>query len=130
MEKLIKNKKNLYIASCSNFPSGGSSNPTLTLILLTLRLSDFLKNYLYIPLGGNKEGKVKHLRNIFIVMMLGGLWHGAGWGFVIWGGLHAIYIFINHFFRYIYQHMKWQFNAFIHVLKYKEGREFRKIIIK
>ena len=75
-----------------------------------MTLSDFLKNYLYIPLGGNKEGKAKHVRNIFIVMLLGGFWHGAGWGFIIWGGLHAVYIVINHFFRYIYQNMKWQFN--------------------
>ena len=62
-----------------------------------MTLSAFLKNYLYIPLGGNRNGN--HMRNIMITMLLGGLWHGAGWNFIIWGGLHGILICINHLWR-------------------------------
>lgn len=62
-----------------------------------MTLSGFLKNYLYIPLGGNRTGH--HLRNIMITMLLAGLWHGAGWTFIFWGGLHGFYICINHLWR-------------------------------
>lgn len=62
-----------------------------------MTLSAFLKNYLYIPLGGNKTGY--HLRNIMLTMFLGGLWHGAGWTFIVWGCLHGIFICINHVWR-------------------------------
>ena len=56
-----------------------------------------MKNYLYIPLGGNRNGN--HMRNILITMFLGGLWHGAGWTFIFWGILHGIFICINHLWR-------------------------------
>lgn len=62
-----------------------------------MTLSAFLKNYLYIPLGGNRTGH--HLRNIMITMFLGGLWHGAGWTFIVWGCLHGVFICINHLWR-------------------------------
>ena len=62
-----------------------------------MTLSAFLKNYLYIPLGGNRTGH--HLRNIMITMLLGGLWHGAGWTFILWGGMHGLFICINHLWR-------------------------------
>lgn len=62
-----------------------------------MTLSAFLKNYLYIPLGGNRTGH--HLRNIMITMFLGGLWHGAGWTFIVWGCIHGIFICINHVWR-------------------------------
>lgn len=62
-----------------------------------MTLSAFLKNYLYIPLGGNRTGR--HLRNIMITMFLGGLWHGAGWTFIVWGCLHGVFICINHLWR-------------------------------
>ena len=62
-----------------------------------ITLSAFLKNYLYIPLGGNRNGH--HMRNIMLTMLLGGLWHGAGWTFVIWGGIHGCCICINHLWR-------------------------------
>lgn len=62
-----------------------------------MTLSAFLKNYLYIPLGGNRTGH--HMRNIFITMFLGGLWHGAGWTFIFWGCLHGLFICINHLYR-------------------------------
>ncbi|MBP2660156.1 MAG: rane-bound O-acyltransferase family protein [Firmicutes bacterium] len=64
-----------------------------------ITLSSFLKNYLYIPLGGNRHGELKKMRNLLFTMLLGGLWHGAGWTFVIWGGLHGIYLIINHQWR-------------------------------
>jgi alginate O-acetyltransferase complex protein AlgI len=64
-----------------------------------ITLSNFLRDYLYIPLGGNREGKFNQIRNIMITMLLGGLWHGAGWTFIIWGGLHGMFLSINHGFR-------------------------------
>ena len=64
-----------------------------------ITLSRFLRDHLYIPLGGNRRGPGRQLGNIAIVMLLGGLWHGAGWGFVLWGGLHGAYLVINHLWR-------------------------------
>lgn len=61
-----------------------------------MTLSRFLRDYLYIPLGGNRRGNLARYRNLMITMLLGGLWHGAGWSFVIWGALHGIYLSINH----------------------------------
>lgn len=61
-----------------------------------MTLSRFLRDYLYIPLGGNKKGKMRRYINLMVTMLLGGLWHGAGWTFVIWGGLHGVYLVINH----------------------------------
>ena len=57
-----------------------------------ISLSKFLRDYLYIPLGGNRYGLFATCRNIIIVMLLGGLWHGASFNFIIWGGLHGIAI--------------------------------------
>lgn len=62
-----------------------------------ITLSVFLRDYLYIPLGGNRRGS--HLFNLFLTMLLGGLWHGAGWTFVLWGALQGIYLVINHVVR-------------------------------
>ncbi len=64
-----------------------------------MTLSRFLRDYLYIPLGGSRKGISHKYLNIVITMLLGGLWHGAGWTFVIWGALHGVYISINHVFR-------------------------------
>jgi alginate O-acetyltransferase complex protein AlgI len=61
-----------------------------------MTLSRFLKDYLYIPLGGNRLGKARRYENLMVTMLLGGLWHGAGWTFVFWGGLHGAYLVINH----------------------------------
>jgi alginate O-acetyltransferase complex protein AlgI len=61
-----------------------------------MTLSRFLKDYVYIPLGGNKKGAVRRYVNILATMLLGGLWHGAGWNFVMWGGLHGMYLVVNH----------------------------------
>jgi hypothetical protein len=61
-----------------------------------MTLSRFLRDYLYFPLGGNRHGKFRRYANLMVTMLLGGLWHGAGWTFVIWGGLHGLYLMINH----------------------------------
>lgn len=64
-----------------------------------MTLSRFLRDYLYIPLGGGHCGRLQRLRNLMLTMLLGGLWHGAGWTFVIWGGLHGVFLVINHLWR-------------------------------
>ena len=61
-----------------------------------MTLSRFLRDYLYIPLGGNRLGNSRRNLNIMVTMVLGGLWHGAGWTFVLWGMLHGFYLVINH----------------------------------
>jgi D-alanyl-lipoteichoic acid acyltransferase DltB (MBOAT superfamily) len=61
-----------------------------------MTLSQFLRDYLYIPLGGNRNGSLRRYLNLLITMLLGGLWHGAGWTYIIWGGLHGSYLVINH----------------------------------
>ncbi|MGH8045777.1 MAG: MBOAT family O-acyltransferase [Chthoniobacterales bacterium] len=57
-----------------------------------ISLSTWLRDYLYIPLGGNRRGLPRTYANLFVTMLLGGLWHGADWRFVVWGGLHALYL--------------------------------------
>ncbi|WGV27398.1 MBOAT family O-acyltransferase [Halotia branconii] len=61
-----------------------------------ITLSNFLRDYIYIPLGGNRQGEMRRNLNLMITMLLGGLWHGAGWQFIFWGGLHGFYLVINH----------------------------------
>jgi alginate O-acetyltransferase complex protein AlgI len=57
-----------------------------------ISLSTWLRDYLYVPLGGNRKGPVRTYVNLFLVMLLGGLWHGASWNFVIWGGVHGSFL--------------------------------------
>ncbi len=64
-----------------------------------ITLSVFLRDYLYIPLGGSRGGSFKRYTNLMITMVLGGLWHGAGWTFVMWGTLHGVYLMVNHGWR-------------------------------
>ena len=64
-----------------------------------MTLSRFLRDYLYIPLGGNRKGSGRRIVNLMITMLLGGLWHGAGWTYVFWGGLHGVYLIINQAWR-------------------------------
>lgn len=68
-----------------------------------ISLSRWLRDYLYIPLGGNREGVLMTNRNLLITMLLGGLWHGANWTFVMWGAYHGLILILNHwmntFFR-------------------------------
>ncbi|GAA5481735.1 MBOAT family O-acyltransferase [Haloferula sargassicola] len=61
-----------------------------------ITLSRFLRDYLYIPLGGNRLGVSRRYFNLFLTMLLGGLWHGAGWTYVLWGALHGFYLCVNH----------------------------------
>jgi D-alanyl-lipoteichoic acid acyltransferase DltB (MBOAT superfamily) len=61
-----------------------------------MTLSRFLRDYLYFPLGGNRKGALRRYVNLMLTMLLGGLWHGASWTFVIWGGLHGLYLVVNH----------------------------------
>ena len=71
-----------------------------------ITLSTFLRDYLYIALGGNRHGNIRRYTNLLLTMLIGGLWHGAGWGFVIWGGIHGCYLIINHAYRYMYKQYK------------------------
>lgn len=64
-----------------------------------ISLSTWLRDYLYIPLGGNRHGELMRYRNLMLTMLLGGLWHGAAWTFVIWGGLHGLALSANHLWR-------------------------------
>ena len=61
-----------------------------------ITLSNFLKDYVYIPLGGSRVGKWRNAGNLLVTMLIGGIWHGAGWTFILWGGLHGIALVINH----------------------------------
>ncbi|MDP7034056.1 MAG: MBOAT family O-acyltransferase, partial [Planctomycetota bacterium] len=61
-----------------------------------ITLSAFLRDYVYIPLGGNQKGRLRRYINLLLTMLIGGLWHGAGWAFVIWGGLHGLALATQH----------------------------------
>ncbi len=67
-----------------------------------MTLSRFLKDYVYVPLGGNRKGHVRRFVNLLITMLLGGIWHGAGWTFVIWGLMHGVYLVVNHLWQMIF----------------------------
>ncbi len=64
-----------------------------------ITLSFFLRDYLYIGLGGNRHGRIRQILNVIITMLLGGLWHGASWAFVLWGLIHGVCLALNHGFR-------------------------------
>lgn len=64
-----------------------------------ISLSDWLRDYLYISLGGNRKGNLMTYRNLMLTMLLGGLWHGASWNFVVWGALHGLFLAAHRFFR-------------------------------
>jgi alginate O-acetyltransferase complex protein AlgI len=66
-----------------------------------MTLSRFLRDYLYIALGGSRRGNVRRYLNLAVTMLLGGLWHGAAWTFVIWGALHGFYLVVNHGWRWL-----------------------------
>jgi alginate O-acetyltransferase complex protein AlgI len=69
-----------------------------------MSLSIFLKDYLYIPLGGNRLGTLRRYENLMATMLLGGLWHGANWTFVVWGGMHGLYLCANHAWKALRGH--------------------------
>src|SRR5207249_1569695 len=64
-----------------------------------ISLSRWLRDYLYIPLGGNRRGAATTYRNLMLTMLLGGLWHGASWNFVIWGGYHGVWLSLERMAR-------------------------------
>jgi alginate O-acetyltransferase complex protein AlgI len=64
-----------------------------------ITLSNFLRDYLYIPLGGNRKGAARRYANLLTTMLLGGLWHGANWTFVLWGAMHGVLLALNHLWR-------------------------------
>lgn len=71
-----------------------------------ISLSTWLRDYLYIPLGGNRKGKIRTYINLFLTMLIGGLWHGASWRFIIWGGLHGLILVIERFFKQTFRKPK------------------------
>jgi alginate O-acetyltransferase complex protein AlgI len=76
-----------------------------------MTLSRFLRDYLYIPLGGNRKGESRRYLNLMLTMLLGGLWHGAGWTFVIWGGLHGFYLMVNHLWLELKHRLNWNIES-------------------
>lgn len=60
-----------------------------------MTLSRFLRDYVYVPLGGNRVRPLRQAANVVMTMLLGGLWHGAAWSFVVWGGLHGLALALN-----------------------------------
>lgn len=64
-----------------------------------MTLSQFLRDYLYIPLGGNRHGRIREYAALVVTMLLGGLWHGASWTFVVWGGVHGMALALGHVWR-------------------------------
>lgn len=70
-----------------------------------ITLSNYLRDYLYIPLGGNRRGQIRQSINLSITMLLGGLWHGAGWTFIVWGGFHGICLVIDHYWKRLNIHL-------------------------
>lgn len=87
-----------------------------------ISLSSFLRDYLYIALGGNRHGELRRYLNLAATMVLGGLWHGAAWTFVAWGALHGLYLTLHHGFRaligdtrhaWLARWMVWRFAAWV-----------------
>jgi alginate O-acetyltransferase complex protein AlgI len=74
-------------------------------------LSRFLRDYLYIPLGGNRKGAARRYFNLLVTMLLGGLWHGANWTFVIWGGMHGLYLVVNQAWQAFRKRLGWNRRA-------------------
>ncbi len=72
-----------------------------------MTLSRFLRDYLYVPLGGNRLGRTRRYVNLMVTMLLGGLWHGASWTFVVWGGLHGAYLVVNHAWQWLKEKSGW-----------------------
>ena len=70
-------------------------------------LSQFLRDYLYIPLGGNRKGRGRRYFNLMITMLLGGLWHGAAWTFVVWGAAHGLFLVICHGWHRLRRSLGW-----------------------
>jgi D-alanyl-lipoteichoic acid acyltransferase DltB (MBOAT superfamily) len=78
-----------------------------------ITLSRFLRDYVYIPLGGNRKGEARRFLNLFLTMVIGGIWHGAGWTFLLWGLLHGIYLVINHYALVLGKRGRWAVPSFL-----------------
>ena len=72
-----------------------------------MSLSRFLRDSLYLPLGGNRQGKARRYLNVMVTMRLGGLWHVANWTLVFWGGFHGLCIVINHAWHNVRARLGW-----------------------
>lgn len=72
-----------------------------------ITLGDWLRNYLYFPLGGSRQGLPRTCLNLLLIMLIAGLWHGAAWGYVIWGGLHGIALAIHRLTEALSQQVRW-----------------------
>lgn len=108
-----------------------------------ITLTRFLRNYVYIPLGGNQKGEVRRYVNAFATMFLAGIWHGAGWTFIIWGTLEATFLTINNFWQALQQRFRFKprgllyetlcwflaFNAFVVPLCFFRGENVSGAII-
>src|SRR5215212_2396479 len=81
-----------------------------------ISLSTFLRDYLYIPLGGNRGSELKTYRNLMLTMLLGGLWHGAAWTFIVWGLLHGSYLAIERLLRGTIKDAPWAQNFAMQLL--------------
>jgi alginate O-acetyltransferase complex protein AlgI len=81
-----------------------------------ISLSTFLRDYLYIPLGGNQVRPFRAALNLVIVMFLGGLWHGAAWTFVVWGLLHGSYLVLERVLRIAFEHRAWANAGVVRIL--------------
>jgi alginate O-acetyltransferase complex protein AlgI len=81
-----------------------------------ISLSTFLRDYLYIPLGGNRSGAARAMVNLIIVMFIGGLWHGAAWTFVVWGLLHGSYLAIERLLKATIKEAAWMENLGVKLL--------------
>jgi alginate O-acetyltransferase complex protein AlgI len=73
-----------------------------------ISLSTWLRDYLYVPLGGNRQGQARAFANVLITMLLGGLWHGASWHFVAWGGIHAAFLVAERLLRQLAKKLNWR----------------------
>jgi D-alanyl-lipoteichoic acid acyltransferase DltB (MBOAT superfamily) len=82
-----------------------------------ISLSTWLRDYLYIPLGGNRHSRFKTQRNLFLTMLLGGLWHGAAWKFVLWGAYHGALLISHRFVERVFKPHSKKLGAFIHHIR-------------
>ena len=82
-----------------------------------ITLSRFLRDYLYFSLGGNRKGEIRRYFNLFLTMLLGGLWHGAGWTYIVWGALHGSYLIINHLWQKTCPPIdRWWYRSIAHIV--------------
>jgi alginate O-acetyltransferase complex protein AlgI len=81
-----------------------------------ISLSTFLRDFLYIPLGGNRSGPVRAAINLMIVMFIGGLWHGAAWTFVVWGLIHGVFLVIERILRAAFGDAAWARNMVVKLM--------------